>query len=145
MSEDTSTVEKVAKKALNGEPRKATFKDLISKPRRKLDFTVTIQDEDGNDQILGMVFQGLNPEDYDDLMAKHPPTQAEKSKGAIFNAKTFPSALISAVAFEPEMTYDEVEALRRSKEWSSGEFMSLFFNAQTVCNAGLDVPFNARG
>ena len=143
---DTDTIEQIADKHLNGnEPRKATFADLIKKPRRKLDFTVTVADGEGNDQVLGLVFQGLNPKEYDDLVAAHPPTSAERSKGAVYNAKTFPNALIAAVSYEPKLDYDQVEALRSSEAWSSGEFMTLFFNAQTVCNAGLDVPFNARG
>lgn len=141
----TDTIEEIADRHINGEPRKATFSDLIKKPRRKLEFTVTVQDEEGKDLVLSLVFQGLGPDEYDDLIAKHPPTQAEKHKGAVYNAKTFPSALISAVSYEPRMDYAEVEQLRQSAAWSQGEFLTLFFNAQTVCSAGLDVPFNARG
>lgn len=145
MSKDTSTIEEITAKAVSGEPRRATFADLRSKPRRKLEFTVTVADADGNDMTLGMVFHGLNSREYDDLIAKHPPLPADKSKGAVYNPKTFPSALISAVSHEPPMSYDEVEELRQSDEWSQGEFLTLFFNAQTVCSSGLDVPFNARG
>ena len=141
---DTTAVEEIAQKHTTG-PRKATFADLRGKPTRRHDFHVTVADGDGNEVELQMSFRGISSTAYDDLLAAHPPTQSEKIKGAIYNGKTFPSALIAAVSLEPKLSYEEVLELSTSDSWSQGEFADLFFNAQKVCNSGLDVGFNSRG
>src|SRR5690348_16554108 len=140
---DTAGVEKVAAKALAG-PRKATFSDLTKKPRRTLTFTVLTQDEDGDVQ-LEMKYKAISAKEYDDLVAAHPPKPKDKQSGASFDLDTFAPALIAAMSVDPKLTEDEAKEIWDSPEWSGGEVSTLFFNAQRVCNAGLDVPFNDRG
>lgn len=140
---NTAEVEKVAAKALKG-PRKATFSDLTKKPRRTLTFAITTQDEDG-DLSLELKFQAVSAKEYDDLVSAHPPKPKDKANGAAFNLDTFAPALISAVAVEPRLSVEEAAEIYNSPEWSGGEISTLFYNAQRVCNAGLDVPFNDRG
>jgi hypothetical protein len=136
-----TTVEKVAEKAIAGT---ATFDQLIKKPRRTLSFTVTTLDEDGEEQLLKMKYRALPSKEYDDLISEHPPTTKEKQAGAVYNVDTFAPALISAVSVEPRLSVEQATELYKSPQWSGGEIATLFFNAQRVCNAGLDVPFNAR-
>jgi hypothetical protein len=146
MADSTDTLEKIAAKATqNGKPRKATFADLTRKPRRKIEFTITTADENGGTIEVGMRFKALNPDEYDEVVAAHPPKPADKQKGAVFNIDTFAPALISAVSDDPPLSYEEAAEIYKSKEWSSGEITSLFLYAQRVCNSGLDIPFNDRG
>lgn len=140
-SSDTTEVEKVAEKAIAGN---ATFSQLIKKPRRTLTFTVSTLDEDGEELLLKMKYRALPSKEYDDLIAEHPPTTKEKQAGAIYNVDTFAPALISAVSAVPKLSLQEATELYKSPDWSGGEIATMFFNAQRVCNAGLDVPFNAR-
>lgn len=134
-----STVEAVAAKAAT-----ATFDQLIRKPRRTLSFTLTTVDEDGNDLLLQMKYRAVSSKEYDELVAANPPSAKEKASGAVYNVDTFAPALIAAVSAEPKISLEQATELYRSPEWSGGEIGTLFFNAQRVCNSGLDVPFNAR-
>lgn len=146
MSENTSedqTVQQVAAKAIaNGGP--ATFEALRSKPRRTLKFNVYTVDADGEEVALGVKYQALSSKQYDDLVSEHPPSQKERAQGAVYNVDTFAPAIIAAVSVEPKLTVEQATELYKSQEWSGGEITSLFLQALKVCNAGLDVPFNAR-
>jgi len=126
-------------------PQLATFEDLVSKPRRISTFSIALPDGNGGTVTRTLRFRSIPSPEYDRLVAKHPPTPAQKSDGAVLNIDTFAPALISAVSFEPELSYDQVEQLYNSPEWSGGEFSSLYLQAQRVCNAGIDVPFNGNG
>ena len=138
---EETKVEEVAAKAVSGA---ATFDRLIKKPRRSLSFNVATLDEDGEELLLSMKYLALSSKEYDDLVAANPPTAKEKQAGAVYNVDTFAPALISKVSSEPKLSIEQATELYKSPDWSGGEIMTLFFNAQRVCNAGLDVPFNAR-
>lgn len=143
--QDTTAVEEIAEKALApGQTRLATFADLRRKPRRKHSFTLTTADENGDSTEVRLVFQALNSVEYDKLIAAHPPKKG-KEGNEIYNADTFGPALISAVSYDPKLTYEEAHEIYHSEEWAAGEVMTLFINAQNVCGAGLDIPFTGRG
>lgn len=141
--EAQNTVTKVAAKAVK-DGGVATFAQLMNKPRRTLTFTVYSTDDAGEEVALQIKYRALNSKEYDDLLAAHPPSAKEKREGANYNVDTFTSALIAAVSVEPALTYEQAAELYHSNDWASGEISSLFINALRVCNAGLDVPFNAR-
>lgn len=132
----------------NGSSPTASFEDLIGKPPRQLDFPITLKDADGNDIQRRIVYKALQSRVYDDLVASHPPTPKQladaNGSSVSYNLDTFAPALIAACSHEPKLTYEQAEQLFHSPDWSGGEISTLFWNAQRVCNSGLDVPFNER-
>jgi hypothetical protein len=93
---------------------------------------------------LGIKYLALPSDEYDELQAAHPPNTKERASGQNYHHTTFAPALVSAVSVIPKMTGDEATELFTSKTWSGGETATLFVNALRCCNAGTDVPFNAR-
>jgi hypothetical protein len=145
MSTDTeqAVVEKVASEALNG-AAVATFAALRAKPRRTVTFPVNTMDEEGNEVVVLMKYRALPSKAYDEMIEAHPPTSEQKKAGQVYNVDTFAPALISAVSLEPALSVEEARTIYTSPDWSGGELTTLFIKALQVCNAGLDVPFNAR-
>jgi len=123
--------------------RKATLADLQSKPKRTKDVVLKVPDADGEIIELVMTLKAIGSKDYDDLVAKHPPTREQKTDGANYNPDSFGPALISACSFEPHLTPNEAREIWDSEDWSRGEIMELFVAAVEVCSKGLDVPFTA--
>lgn len=141
---EADVLHEVAAKAIpDDKARTATFSDLRRKPVRALGFAITTADEDGEPVEVRMVFHAISSPQYDDLIAAHPPKKG-KEKEQVYNVDTFAPALISAVSFEPRLSYEQAYELYHSEQWASGEIMTLFINAQSVCGAGLDIPFRER-
>lgn len=134
-----------AAKPKTSSPQVATFEELFAKPRRKMSFSVTLADADGNPITRTMVYQAISAPEYDELVAKNQPTAKQREDGAQTNIDTFAPALISAVALEPTLTYEQAELLYKCPDWAGGEISTLYFSAQRICNSGLDVPFNDHG
>lgn len=126
-------------------PAAATIEELFAKPRRTLSFNVTVAGEDGESVTRSMKYQAISGKEYDKLIEQHPPTPKQREDQAVLNIDTFAPALIAAVSLEPKLTYEQAEQLYTDPAWSGGEVSSLYYNAQRVCNAGLDVGFNGRG
>ena len=122
-----------------------SFEELEAKPRRTLTFPVIVSDGEGGTKQREMVFKALSGDEYDQLLAAHPPTPREKLNGAVFDVATFAPALIAAVSHTPKLTVAQATKLWNNKNWSGGEVSALFYHAQRVCNTGIDVPFNERG
>lgn len=120
--------------------KKATFDLLRQKKLAEKTFTVHV-----NGEPLEMTFRAIGHQQYDDLVAKNPPTPEERAEGSSFNTKTFAPALIAAVSVEPELSLAEAKELWNSSDWSRGDLMVLFGNAVEVCNTGFDVPFTGKG
>jgi hypothetical protein len=129
----------------NGAVPTASVEELLGKPRRTLSFQLTIEDEDGNPLTRTIIYKAISSNEYDKLLEEHPPTAKQREDSASMNIDTFAPALISAVSHEPKLTYEQAEQLYTDPSWSGGEIGTMYFNAQRVCNAGLDVPFNVRG
>jgi hypothetical protein len=140
---DKSIPEKVASETLNGAAI-ATFAALRAKPRRTMTFPVNTVDEDGTEIAVLMKYRALPSKKYDEMIEAHPPTAEQKKQGQIYNIDTFAPALISAVSYEPLLSVEEAAEIYNSPDWSGGELTTLFIKAMQVCNAGLDIPFNAR-
>ena len=137
-----STREAVVEAAKASVP--ATFDLLIKKPRRTLDFTIYTRGDDGEELALQMRYQAISSKRYDELQAANPPASKERQQGAIYNVDTFAPALISEVSLDPKLSYEQASELYHSDDWAPGEISNLFINALSVCNQGLNVPFNAR-
>lgn len=138
------SVTEIAEKAVSQQHPDATFAALVGKPRRRLDFPITLADEDGEPLTMQMRFLAITPKEYDKLVSEFPPSEKEKRNGALFDADTFPAALIAACSSVPKLSYEQALEIWNSPTWSNGEASSLFINAQRVCNSGIDVPFNGR-
>lgn len=126
-------------------PAAATIEELFAKPRRKMTFTVNVAGEDGESVTRTMTYQAISAKEYDRLIEAHPPTPKQREDQAVLNIDTFAPALIAAVSLEPKLTYEQAEQLYNDPAWAGGEVSTLYYNAQRVCNAGLDVGFNVRG
>lgn len=122
----------------------ATFDALITKPRRSIEFFVQLPvGDDQKPRPARLRYQALDPKQFDDLVAAHPPSAKQKREGGQWDPDTFPAALISAVALVPRLTFEQARDILESKNWAPGESNALFTNAIQVCTAGLDVPFSA--
>lgn len=121
--------------------RQATLDDLFKKKRREKVVTINSTDDDGGTIELTLRYRAIGSKEYDDLVAKYPPTTAQKKEGAAYNVDLFAPALISAVSLEPKLSFDDAKVIYESPEWSGGEVGGLFIEALKLCNAGLDIPF----
>lgn len=131
-------------KQSNGSKR-ATLDLLKNKKRATHEFSLYLDDEDGEKIEVTMVFQAIGMAEYDKLVSKHPPTSEQRADGNSFNMDTFAPALIAACAVEPEMTVADAKEIWNSPDWSRGDVMVLFRNAVDLNNRGLDIPFNEKG
>lgn len=152
MSVDTDVVSPAAAPDLDGVAAVAakalatpavSFADLMAKPVRTLSFPVVLADGEGT-RTLTMKYRAIVAKEYDRLLEANPPSAKEKAAGAIYHLDTFAPALIAAVSAEPRLSIEQATALYENPQWSGGELSTLFYNAQRVCNTGLDIPFNAR-
>jgi hypothetical protein len=82
-------------------------------------------------------FRALPDREWSDLLAAHPPRDAEKE---MFNPDTFPAALIAACAVDPAMTSDQVGRL--FAVLNQGQRNQLFTAAYEVNTEGTSVPFS---
>lgn len=81
-------------------------------------------------------FKALAREDYSNLLAAHPPVK----EGGLFNAETFPPALIAASSIEPVMTLEQAEHLYSVINQHSRD---LLWSAAWRANTGaINVPFS---
>lgn len=121
--------------------RTATFNDLLHKPARSRELVLRVPNDDGDVIDLVVNLRAIGAKDYDDLIAKHPPTAEQKKEGGSYNVDTFAPALIAACSHEPKLTPNEAAEIWNSPDWSRGEIMELFLASVEVCSKGLDVPF----
>ncbi len=117
---------------------RATLEQLLAKPPR----TVTVEVSVG-DAKATMLFRALGSKEYDDLIAKHPPTKKDKDDGGVWNTETFPPALIAASSLDPKITDEESEKIWESPDWSRGELFDIFTRLVRLNQEGLDVPFTS--
>jgi hypothetical protein len=127
--------------------RQATADDLLLKPARVQKLPLNIPDDKGagGTRVVDVMLTAISAHEYDDLMAEHPPTKAQKEEGAAYNPETFAPALIAAVLTEPKLTIEQSIELWHGKTWSGGELRDLFAHCVGLCSKGLDVPFTPGG
>lgn len=121
--------------------RQASIDDLFKKKRRERTVVINSIDDDGGSIELTLRYRAIGSKEYDDLVAKYPPTREQQKEGAAYNVDLFAPALISAVSLEPKLSFEDAKEIYNSPEWSGGEVGGLFIEALKLCNAGLDVPF----
>lgn len=86
------------------------------------------------------VVRAIGRKDWSDLVAKHPPTEAQRRTGARldFNPESFPVAALAACAVDPEMT--PAQAQRLEAAVNSSQFDTLWAAVLDVNVGGLSSP-----
>jgi hypothetical protein len=114
-----------------------TLEEMLSKKQAKQDIKFRL-DPDVDAQIT-LKFVAIPGPDFDALVAKYPPTQAQKADGDTYDGKKFAPALLAAVCKQPAFSVAEWTQVLASENWSRGETADLFFAAMGLCNRGLQV------
>lgn len=122
----------------------ATLDVLMKKPRRVVRATMAVPGDDDTVNLVQLKFQALTASEFDDLVAKYPPSGKDKTNGASWDNIKFPVALIAESCIQPKMSYDQVMSVYNNPDWASGEFNDLFVAAMRATQGGLDIPFSVR-
>jgi hypothetical protein len=117
-------------------PRQATADDLIAKPARRKELSIPV-----GDRVLTVSLVAIGADEYDELLAAHPPTKEQRVEGNSYNPDTFAPALIAECAAEPKLSLEQTTAIWKGSTWSRGELRDLFMACVNLCQQGLDVPF----
>ena len=120
--------------------RPATAADLLAKPARTQELTITVPGEKG-DVEWTLSLKAISASAYDQLLADNPPTKEQSVEGSGYNPETFAPAIIAAVVRDPELTPDQAAEIWNGEAWSRGELRDLFMACVNLCAKGLDVPF----
>jgi hypothetical protein len=120
---------------------RATLKALLSKKPREREITLAFPGEDGSTELT-FLFRSVGAKDWESLVAKHPPTGAQRADGQPFNTDTFPPALLAAVCVDPAISEEDWVEIWTSPDWNRGEISDLYGQAVTLCTQGFDIPFN---
>lgn len=123
----------------------ATLDDLLSKPRRTRSLDLQVPGPEGEARNLRVVAEALSGDDFDDLVAKYPPTKEQREKGFGWNPDEFLPRLIAATLTEPRLNVEQAKELWSSPNWSVGELSSLVAFCQRVNQESLGVPFTETG
>lgn len=143
----TATAAKVeeSRSKQSSDSKRATLDLLKTKARSTMEFSLFINDADGEKIEVTLKYQSIGARDYDKLVAKHPPKNEQRAEGSSFNIDTFAPALIASCCIEPEMSREDAQAIWDSEDWSRGDLMVLFRNAIELNNRGIDIPFSDNG
>jgi len=91
------------------------------------------------DAVVRFEFAGLNGYEYDRLIRCHQPTAKQRGEmnktgdRAMWNAETFPPALVDACMISPKLSEDDVGELFKSPMWNAAETGMLFSTALLAC------------
>jgi hypothetical protein len=118
---------------------RATLKALLSKKPREKEVSLTLP---GESEPVTFLFRSIGARDWESLVAKHPPTTAQRAEGQPFNTDTFPPALLSRVCVDPDIPEDDWMEIWSSPDWNRGEIADLYGQAVTLCTQGFDIPFS---
>jgi hypothetical protein len=119
---------------------RATLTALRAKKPREKEVSLQLA---APDEPVTFLFRALGAREWEQLIALHKPTGAQRADGQPFNTETFPPALLSAVCIDPELTEAEWAEIWNSPDWNRGEIADLYGEAVNLCSAGFDIPFNA--
>jgi hypothetical protein len=97
-------------------------------------------------EVVTFHFRGIGRKRYEDLIRANPPTDEEKKEWReggnqgtpLSNA--FYAALVAATCVEPEMSFDDAQALL--DEWSQNDVETLVTAAVAVCREHVSIPFS---
>jgi hypothetical protein len=121
---------------------RATIDLLRNKRPREKEVSLSIPGPDG-DQEATFLFRSIGAKEWELLVSKHKPTNAQRADGASFNSDTFPPALLARVCVEPEMSEEDWSEIWDSPDWSRGEITDLYGAAVNLCTTGFNIPFSA--
>lgn len=116
--------------------KQSTRDKFLTKKRRTKDVELNL-----NGEKVTVKFEAMSSTELDDLRAKHKPTTQQRADGLGVNIDTFNPALVARTIIDPELSLDDVKAIWKSDEWSSGELGALFNAASDVCMEGMNIPF----
>lgn len=85
-------------------------------------------------------FRGQPRKEYSDLVAKCPPSEEDKDKGAEVDWETFSVALVAACAVDPAMSVEEAGQI--ADVLTQAQWDSLVAAAFSVNKRDVDVPFS---
>jgi hypothetical protein len=126
--------------------RRPSFKDMKNKRARREVVTMPWGEEDWEFEL-----QALGGTEMDDLVSEFPPTQLQRAKAqalgqtVTYNIDVFAPELLSRVIIDPKLTAEEWTEIWKSNDWAGGEIGDLFYRAQRICGANIDIPFNGAG
>lgn len=121
---------------------RATLEVLLNKSQRRDEFAVELPQAEGDPVPVSFLAVAISGPDYDKLVEKHPPTREQAARGNAYDPDSFEPALMAEVVKEPALSKADWNQVRKSKEWSGGEWASLFVRVQSLCLSGLNVPFS---
>lgn len=133
-----------AEAALHEKAGDSKLKKARDEAKKTLDKAMNEQDG----EIVTIRFRSCGRKRYEEILDANPPTDEEQRKAkdaggeVAWNSETFPIALISASAVEPELTVDQVSEL--FDEWNNAEAQMLFLAAFRV-NTSRRVPDLGNG
>lgn len=87
------------------------------------------------DSSFDFDFEAISRHEYQRLIDAHPPTEEHRANGLIFNADTFPQALVARCAVRPKIT--PAQAAQLMDTLSESQFTKLW-NAAASVNIGDD-------
>lgn len=105
---------------------------LSDKPEvRERATTVLAEVQAEYDQVVHRIwFRGLGLDEWDALVALHPPTPAQQAEGAGWDEETFNYALLEAAAVDSDLTAVEWRTeLADQEKWSNADRRSLLLAA----------------
>lgn len=133
-----------ARSAQRSKSKRATLDLLKSKRRLEKEVTMLLPVGDGKTEEASFLFASIGAQEWDHLVAKHPPTTEQRSDGAAFNMHTFAPALLARVCVDPELTESDWKEIWDSPDWNRGEVVQFYATAVELCSTGMDVPFSGR-
>ena len=135
---------RVSRARQSEQSKRATLDMLRSKRRLEKELTVLLPVGEGKTEEVSFLFQSIGAQEWDRLVAKHPPTSEQRIEGSPFNMHTFAPALLSITCVEPELTEEEWKEIWNSPDWNRGEVVQFYVTAVELCSTGMDVPFSGR-
>jgi hypothetical protein len=129
----------------SAQSKRATLDLLRSKRRLEKELTVLLPVGDGKTEEVSFLFQSIGAQDWDRLIAKHPPTTEQRGEGASSNMHTFAPALLAVSCIDPELSESDWKEIWNSPDWNRGEVVQFYMTAVELSSTGMDVPFSGRG
>lgn len=120
-----------------------TLAEMLDKKRATQDLKFKLDPD--SEQVVTLKFVALRGPDFDALVAKFPPTQAQKADGGTYDGDRLAPALVAAVCTQPAFSVAEWTQIMKSDQWSRGETADLFFAAMGLCNRGLTLGPTGAG
>lgn len=119
----------------------ATWEELLAKPAVTRSCEIVVRDAQGELVERKVVFQAIDPDEYQTLIESHPPKAKQRKDGLEYDPAEFANSLIARSLVEPKATREQVVQLRATGRWTRGELGLLFRTAVEVNHGGLEIPF----